>query len=243
MPRLHQIIAIEDDLKNKTGSAIAALERDAQKPDLFNGLIRTYRPKDENGETRPPESKKVQLDARKEIEKFAKAKSELINLTATKDFANMEARGDVEVDGDVILADVPVTHLLFLSKQFEAFRGFVSQLPVLDEAEDWKDDPSTGQYRTEVTTRQSTKKIQKPVVAYEATKEHPAQVAMVPEDIVEGYWDQTKLSAALRAPDKDALIAKIDALINAIKLARGKANEVDAPRQKIADTLFEFVLA
>lgn len=242
MPRLHQIIAIEEDLKNKTGGAVAALEREAAKPESFNGLSRTYRPKDESGEPLPPEHKKVQLDARKEIEKFVKAKSELIDLTATKDFANMEARGDVEIDGQVILADVPVTNLLFLSKQLEQFRGFVEKLPVLDEAEDWKEDPSTGQWRTEITTRHRTEKVIDFKTVAEATKEHPAQVAQIAKDVTVGYWDQTKLSAALPVPEKEALIAKIESLISAVKLARGKANEVDAPRQKIASTLFEYVL-
>lgn len=242
MPKLHQIIAIEEDQKNKTGSAVAALEREAAKPDTFNGLTRTYRPKDETGEPLPPEHKKVQADARKEIDKYVKAKSDLIDLTATKDYANMEARADIEIDGEVLLADVPVTNLLFLSKQLEQFRGYVEKLPVLDEAEDWKQDPSTGQWRTEITTRHRTEKVVDFKTVAEATKEHPAQIAQLAKDVTVGYWDQTKLSAALPVPEKEALIAKVEALLNAVKLARGKANEVDAPRQKIASTLFEYVL-
>lgn len=242
MPKLHQIIAVEEDAKNKAGSVVAALERDAQKPDSFNGLSRVYRPKDDNGEPLPPEHKKVQLDARKEIDKFIAAKSELIDTTATKDFANMNARADVELDGNVLLADVPVTQLLFLAKQLEAFRSFIDKLPVLDEAEDWKEDPSTGQFRTDVVTRNRTEKIQEFKIVAEATDKHPAQVAQLVKDTTVGYWDQTKLSAALPVPRKEALVARIEALIGAVKLARGKANEVDAPRQKIAGTLFEFVL-
>lgn len=242
MPKLHQIIAIEEDQKNKTGSAVAALERETQKPESFNGLARSYRPKDESGEPLPPEHKRVQLDATKEIEKFIKAKSDLIDLTATKDYANMEARADVEVDGEVVLADVPVTQLLFLSKQLEQFRGYIEKLPVLDESEDWKEDPSTGQWRTEVTTRHRTEKVIDFKTVAEATKEHPAQIAQLAKDVTIGYWDQTKLSAALPVPEKDALITRIETLIAAVKLARGKANEVDAPRQKIASTLFQYVL-
>ncbi|HTG95728.1 MAG TPA: hypothetical protein VL866_24215 [Pyrinomonadaceae bacterium] len=242
MPKLHQIIAIEEDAKNKIGSVTAMLEREALKPDSFNGLARTYRPKDEGGEPLPPEHKRVQLDARKEIDKFIKAKTELIDLTATKDWANMEARADVEVNGQVILIAVPVTHLLFLSKQLDHFRNYVEKLPTLDESEEWKVDPSTGQWRTDITTRHRTEKIVDFKTVSEATKEHPAQVAQLTKDVTVGYWDQTKLSAALPVPQKEELITKIEELLSAVKLARGKANEVEAPRQKIADTLFEYVL-
>lgn len=108
MAKLHQIIAIEEDQKNKTGSVIAALDREAAQPDNFNGLTRVYRPKDDSpgAETLPAETKRVQYDTLKEIEKFVKAKSPLIDLTATKDRANMDARADVEVDGNVLIADV-----------------------------------------------------------------------------------------------------------------------------------------
>lgn len=242
MPKLHQIIAIEEDQKNKTGSVIAQLEREAQKTESFTGLTRTYRPKEDGGEQLPPEHKRVQLDARKEIEKYIKAKSELFDVIATKDYANMNARADVEIDGQVLLTGVPVTNLLFISKQLEQFRTYVEKLPVLDEAEDWKEDPSTGQYRTEVTTRHRTEKVIDFKTVAEATKEHPAQIAQIAKDVTVGYWDQTKLAAALPAPEKEKLIAKIDELLSAVKLARGKANEVEAPRQKIASTLFEYVL-
>lgn len=242
MPKLHQIIAIEEDQKNKTGSAVAALEREAAKPDSFNGLSRTYRSKDEGGEQLPAEHKKVQLDARKEIDKFVKAKSELFDIIATKDSANMNARADIEIDGNVILAAVPVTNLLFISKQLEQFRTFVEKLPVLDEAEDWKQDEATGQWRTEELVRNRTEKVIDFKTVSEATKEHPAQIAQIAKDVTVGYWAQTKLSAALPVPEKEQLIARIDELLSAVKLARGKANEVEAPRQKIASTLFEFVL-
>lgn len=242
MPKLHQIIAIEEDQKNKTGSAVAALEREAQKPDSFNGLTRTYEPKEDGGEKLPPESKKVQLDVHQEIDKYIKAKSSLIDLIATKDFANMNARADIEVNGGPLLVDVPVTHLLFLSKQLEQLRTFIEKLPVLDEAEDWKEDPSTGQWRTETTQRNRTEKVSEFKVVAEATKEHPAQVAQLHKDVTIGVWNQTKLSAALPVPEKQKLIGKIDELLDAVKLARGQANEVEAPRQKIASTLFEFVL-
>ena len=242
MPKLHQIIAIEEDLKNKTGAAVAVLEREVSQADNFNGLSRVYRPKDENGEQLPAESKRVQHDALKQIEKFVAAKSELVDLTATKDHANMGAYGSVEIDGKTLIENVPVTHLMFLAKQLEQFKSFVEKLPVLDTAEEWKSDPSTGHWRTDVTTRHRTEKLQEFKLITEATDKHPAQVAQLSKDVTIGYWDQTKLSAALPAFWKAALIKRIDDLIVAVKLARGRANEVDAVRQHIAEDLFTYLL-
>ncbi|MFC9975393.1 hypothetical protein ACFVH6_31335 [Spirillospora sp. NPDC127200] len=63
MARLNQIIAVEKGVKSRTQREPTDAYHGLQKPALPSGLSRTYRPRDEGGETLPPESTKVQLKA------------------------------------------------------------------------------------------------------------------------------------------------------------------------------------
>ncbi|WP_443732109.1 DUF7873 family protein [Streptantibioticus silvisoli] len=67
----------------------------------------------------------------------------------TKERANRAARADVTVEGRTILADVPVTWLLFLEKRLTDLRTFVKKPPVLDAAGSWSPDPSTDRTRAD----------------------------------------------------------------------------------------------
>jgi hypothetical protein len=61
--KLNQIVAIEKGVKSRVYGEITEMHKAAQKPDLFNGFVKTYRKKDEEGEDYPQERKKVQLEA------------------------------------------------------------------------------------------------------------------------------------------------------------------------------------
>ena len=61
MPKLNQIIAIEKGVKSRVYGEITEMHKSSQKPELFNGFVKTYRKKDEDSEDYPPERKKAQL--------------------------------------------------------------------------------------------------------------------------------------------------------------------------------------
>ena len=103
MPRLNQIIAIEKGVKSRVYSRLTALHKIAQKIDPYNGFAKNFRRRDEEGEDYPPERKKVQLIARDLLREVARLQTELFDVTATKDWANCEARADVVVDGQVLI--------------------------------------------------------------------------------------------------------------------------------------------
>ncbi|MCC3417836.1 MAG: hypothetical protein JGK28_07675, partial [Microcoleus sp. PH2017_07_MST_O_A] len=63
MARLNQIIAIEKGIKSRSIQELAEAQKSLQKPAVLSGISRTYRPKDEEGEQLPPESKKVEVKA------------------------------------------------------------------------------------------------------------------------------------------------------------------------------------
>ena len=232
MAKLNQIIAIEKGIKSSAYGALTELNKAAQKPDLFNGFSKTYRKKDEDGEELPPEGKRVQYTSGEVLRAAERALTDLVDVTARKDWTNCVAKADVVVDGKTLIASAPVSFLLFMEKQLTDLRTLVGNLPVLDVAEDWRSDPNSGLYRTEPTETHRTKKMQKPIVLYAATTEHPAQTQLITEDVIAGWWVLTRQSGAMPKPEKQKLQDRIDKLIQAIKQAREAANmfdETDAP--------------
>jgi hypothetical protein len=205
--------------------------------------VKTYRKKDEEGEDYPQERKKVQMEAEAVLTQAAKLLTEIMDVTAAKDFANCHAAADVVVDGQVLVQNAPATYLLFLEKQLSDLHTFVEKMPTLDETDDWNRDENSGLFKTSAIPTQRTKKVQKPLVLYPATTEHPAQTQMITEDIVVGYWDTVKQSGALPVPRKQTLLERIEKLSQAVKFAREQANSVEAEAKKVGGTLFAYLLS
>ena len=242
MPKLNQIVAVEKSVKSRVYGEVTEMHKASQKPELFSGFVKTYRKKDEEGEDYPPERKKVQQNAEAMLTQVATQLAELFNVTATKDYGNCHAFADVVVDGTTLIEKAPVPFLLFLEKQITDLHTFVEKLPSLDEADDWTRDENSGLFKTVPIATQRTKKLQRPVVLYEATKEHPAQTQLISEDVVVGYWDTVKHSGALPLPRKQELLERIEKLAKAVKYAREQANAAEVQNQEIGRRLFDYLL-
>jgi hypothetical protein len=242
MDKLNQIIAIEKGVKSRVYSTVTELNKISQKPDLFNGFIKSYRKRDEEGEDYPQERKKVQIKAEESLEHVSKALAELFDISATKDWTNCYAFADVIVNGEKLIENAPTPFLLFLEKQINDIRTFVENLPVLDESEDWNKDDNSGLYKTNPTPTHKTKKVQRPIVLAEATKEHPAQTQLITEDITVGYWDTVKHSGSLPAPRKKQILQKIEELSKGVKYAREQANNTEVKKQQIGSKIFKYLL-
>lgn len=241
--KLNQVVAIEKGVKSRVYGEISEMHKSSQKPDLFNGFVKTYRKKDEEGEDYPQERKKVQFEAATVLTQVGKLLTEIMDITATKDFANCQASADVVVDGQTLLQAAPATYLLFLEKQLSDLHTFVEKLPALDETDDWNRDENSGLFKTAAIPTQRTKKVQKPLVLYPATVEHPAQTQMITEDVVVGYWDTVKQSGALPVPRKQVLLERIEKLSQAVKFAREQANSVEAAEKNVGGTLMAYLLS
>lgn len=243
MQKLNQVIAVSKSVKTRVNKTVDEIYKQVQKPALFDGFSKTYQPLDEDGDVFPPEQRRVQMVAKDVIAQIADAMGELFDVEATKDNANCNAKSDVMVDGEVVLKQVPVTHLLFLEKQLTDFHTIVGKIPALDSADDWRMDSSSSLYRTEPSKTTKTKKVPKPIVLYPATPEHPAQTQMVAEDINIGHWENTKFSGAMPEPQKKALLSRIEKLRTAVKYAREAANSVDAAPLLEGSKVFSWLLA
>lgn len=237
MTKLNQVIAVEKGIKQKNNDVGSELYKALQKPALFNGLNKKYKPMEENGEKFAPESVKVQMNVANVLKENSRVLTELMDITATKDFANCAAKANVVVDGVTIVSDAPATYLLFLEKQLTDLHTMINTLPVLDSAEDWTLDENAGLYKTDATETIKTKKVQKSLVLLAPTDKHPGQAQLITDDQTVGHWETVKMSGAMPAPDKAALVEKIEKLQKAVKFAREEANTTEAAPVKVGDKL------
>ncbi|MEU6441456.1 hypothetical protein [Streptomyces sp. NPDC047046] len=242
MPKLNQIIAVEKGVKAKSAQELGRAHQELQKPALLAGLSRTYQPKDEEGEQLPPESTRVQVKAEDLLKAASASLTRLFDVTATKDWANLDARADVVVDGRTLLAAVPVPYLLFLEKQLTALDGFLRRLPVLDAAETWAQDPSTDTWRTDPVRTVRTRKVPRNHVKAEATEHHPAQVEVYYEDIPVGYWTTVKFSGALPARRVNELLDRAERLLQAVRFAREEANAAEVEDRHAGAAVLGYLL-
>jgi hypothetical protein len=241
MAKLNQIIAVQAGKKTQAKETITEAYHKLKKPELLNGIVRTYQPKDEGGEPQPDERKQVQLKVNETIRTVARDLSEMFDVVATQDWANCQARADVVLEGRTLLHKVPVTHLLFLEKQLVDLRTFIDALPVLDTAEEWEYKPETDCYVSRQSRSNRTKKVPRNHIKYEATKEHPAQVEMYMEDVWVGTWTTTKFSGAIPQATKNTMLERVRKLLDAVKAAREEANGLEVQPQKVGSTLLSYV--
>lgn len=243
MTKLNQIIAIEGGLKNTSKRDLGDAYHKIQRTTGLNGISRTYKPKDEEGDQLPSESTLVQTRVEEVLTEVSDSLTRLFDVTLTKETANGSAKADVTVDGKVIVKDAPVTYLLFLEKQLVDLKTFVAALPTLDPAEVWNQNAATGDWATDVSQTVKTKKIPKNWEKSPATDKHPAQVEIFHEDVVVGTWSTTKFSGALPRERRNALLTRVDDLLTAVKFAREDANSTAVTDVATGKKVFDFLFS
>lgn len=241
MTKLNQIIAVEKGIKAATHGSFTEAHRQLQKTALLGGISRTYQPVDDEGEQLPPESTKVQVDAESVLAEVATALTKLFDVTATKDWANTDAKADIVVDGATLVSGAPVPYLLFLEKQLTDLHTFVTKLPVLDGAEHWERDHATDSWRTQAVETTRTRKIPRNHVKAEATPQHPAQVEVYFEDKIVGRWSTVKYSGALPQGRVNQILGRLEKLRHAVMFAREQANNTDVSQQHVGEAVFGYL--
>jgi hypothetical protein len=239
--KLNQIIAIEKGVKSTAEAAFTFAHRELGKTEPLSGIARSYTPRQEDGIQLPSETKLPQVRANGAIDTVTRNLTRLFDVTATKDTANRFATADVIVDGVTVLADVPVTTLLFLERKLTDLHTFIVKLPVLDPAERWTYNGDVGAYASEPSQTIRSKKVMKNWVRAEATEKHPAQVDVYNEDVPEGVWTTVKYSGALPADRVAALLARVQKLTEAVKQAREVANGIEVTDSHIGVPFFAYL--
>lgn len=239
--KLNQILAIEKSVKSNSYERLTDSHRLMQKGQLFSGISRSYLPIEEDGQSLPPESTLVQQRAKNIIADVVEDLNEYLDVVATKDYANCNAKADVEVDGQVLFEEAPVSYLLFLEKQLQDYKSFVKKMPVLDPSEEWHFDDNQNCYATSPVETSRTKKIPRNHVKAEATEHHPAQVEVYHEDKVVGLWKTMKYSGALSVKDRTNMLSRVEKVLKAVKQARERANSQEIERLHVADTMLNYI--
>ena len=246
MPKLNQIIAIEKGEKDRAFGTVRDIDHKLQRRELLQGLARTYQPRDEEGERLPPESVQVQVNAADLLDDTADALTRLFDVTATKEWANTEARADVVVNGRPLLTAVPVTYLLFLERQLTDVRTMIGRLPTLPAGVEWHYDEALGVWASEPVETHRTKKMPRNHVKWEppdSSFKQPAQVEMYHEDVVAGYWTKIDYSGALATDRVRELQERVDTLLRAVRFAREQANSTEVNNVEVGRTVFDYLFA
>lgn len=243
MAKLNQIVALVAGKKTRLEKEYGDLNKTLQKHDLFNGLSRTYRSIEDNGEKLPAETKNIVKTVDEIINEACTRLVDIFDAVATQETGNCSAKANIVVNGTTILSNVPVTVLLYLEKQLNDLNTFVSNIPTLDASEQWRQDSSTGHFVTEPVDTHRTKKVQKPIVLYDATDKHPAQTQLITEDILVGYWTAKKISTAMPMVKKVEITRRIQELSDAVKVAREKANDLEVSQVNIGKQVLDYVFA
>lgn len=248
MARLNQIIAVEKGIKNRVAERLTEVYKTFQKPDLFSGHVKTYTPRDEDPQSKfseklPDDRRNVQQNVTKLLAQVRESHSELLDISFARDVANCSAKASITVDGQVLLADVPVTYLLWLEKQLNDLHSEIKKVPTLDSAEKWSYDGDQGLYATQPTEQARTKKETMPLVLHPGTKEHPPQVKEITEDVRAGTWRTIKYSASIPVDRREEMLSRVEKLQRAVKQAREEANGAEVTKTpSVGDKIFGFVL-
>lgn len=244
MTKLNQVVAVEKQTKEKVNKQTAPLFHIVKDGKFFAGLSKTYEPIDVDGEQLPEDSTRVQNTVPEILSAFADPSVKMLDAQLTKETANTEAFADVEVNGAVLIEGAPVSFLLQFEKYLsQEVRGLIVGLPTLDPAQDWEtsDSERAGIFETAQVRRHRTKKVERPIVLYDATDKHPAQTQMITTDELVGYWNEKRFSGAVSAQRKQQLLDRVDDLIAAVKYARESANNRDVENATIGAEIFGYL--
>jgi hypothetical protein len=243
MPKQHQILAIEGTIRAQTAKDLTAAHHGLKKEGMLSGQFREYQPLRDDGIKLPTERTSLQVRVPEVIRQTQAIMEKQFDIVACRDWANCNAYADVTMpDGTVILTKAPAPYLLWLEKQVTDLHTFVSALPTLPADTEWEWDANQNCWRNkhEIKTAR-TEKIEESLVLLAPTKEHPGQATKVVKDVISGYWTTHKYSGALPIPVVKEMKDRAEELLASVKLAREKANQVEAPDQKVGAKLLAHI--
>lgn len=252
-PRLHELLAVEQELKGAADKARnMTMEQFTKAKALFYGQRRTFRPfavdearGEQPGERLEAETRLVQT-VPEALEQVTAAFQEAVDVSYQIDRANTRAVADLVVDGQVIAQQVPATFLLQLEKRVRSLRDVLEASPTFDPVRLWVLDAGADKrhvFRAEPVTTLRKQRVRKYNVMVEATKEHPAQVDVVEIEDAVGEIRTYEWSGMLSPATKTTLLTRVDNLLRAIKEARSRANNVEIdPEDRVGRALAEFIL-
>lgn len=247
MPKLHELLAIERDLKAQAEKCRTDLALTFQKKEHhFTARIVSFKPYGEGEAEKVEEQLDLQTTVPDELKWVSEFIIKALDVSYQVAEANTTARADVVLeDGTVLLKDMPTSGLLDLEKRMEELRIFVATIPTLDPVKGFRPDPDKGAavFKAREVAVVRTKKVTKFHSVAKATDKHPEQIKEVVEDTPIGDIVKLEWSGMVTVAVKGEMLNKVEILARAVKRARSRANDVELPKAgvKIGATLINYV--
>ena len=248
--KLCEVIAVESDLEKKHKKNMDELKNSFKNHQArYIGFEKRYKPFDEEEAAHEGSTEHKAMDAtvHEDLDRMFTAFVDYIDAVAQKEATNQIAKGDIVIDGKVIvgLEHLPATFLLGLESRLRPINEIFDAIPTTPPSQEWEKDDQIGQgvlRRKHDEESFRTRKEPKSTVLYEATKEHPAQIEKWNENVnigkyITSYW------CGLKTPkEKYEFIDRIKKLIKAAKEARSRANTTNVVDIHPADRIVKYLL-
>lgn len=245
MNKLYEVLAVEQDRKQKANVELGRTRKTFEnQAELFDGLTKRYIPLEENAERIPDENKEMVMTVEEALGLALATFAKGARATLQKEETNASGTATAElVVGEQSFGKFSATTLLAIEGQLAKLRELYQALPVLDPARRWEMDEQLGYYVTQPEVKFRSIKRPKVVVKYEATKEHPAQTELLNLDIQVGRYETVYTSGKLTRSRKQDLLARISELLEAVRVARAKANTAEVVKVSVVEELLEYINA
>lgn len=245
MPKLHEILAVEQDAEG-TARRLTDEARDtfSKKTDHFLGIVQTLNYFDEDRQREnSTEEKEMVTTVQQKLDFLRPHLVRSLDLAATKEATNQEARADVVVNGETLITDAPAPLLLNLERRLGQLRELYAAIPTLQPGIHWELDPSQGPhvYRSREVERFRTEKVLMHKVLVEPTEHHPAQVEKWNVDRPVATIHQTTWSGMITPAEKAGYLTRLDRLLAAVKKARQRANRQDVNKFEVGGVIFDYL--
>jgi len=245
--KLHELLAVEGDLdgifKKITQETLVTFTK---KESYFLGRIKELKLFNAEAEVTAPEVQAMVTTVPERLYYQAKHIIRFLDAVLQKEATNQIAAAPLVVDSVTISESVPATFLLGMESKLKHIRAIYDAIPTLAPQTDWVKDPDKGKgvYKDKNPDETfKSIKVTEPVVLYEATKEHPAQVKEGVKTVDVGKYKTQNWSGMLTSARKAQLIERIDKLLRAVKKARQKANRAEVVKGNIGKAMFEYIHA
>lgn len=230
MAKLHELLAVDSNLKVQADKTRTELRNTFEKKrHLFAEKKIVTTPMTEGAQQTTEVQSEIQTTVAKELDWISGHIAKALDVTYQIGVANQSAKADVVLeDGTVLLKDVPATVLLDLEKRVKEMMDLIQTIPTLDPAKGFVEDSARGKgyFRARDISKTRTQKVQKPLVLYPATPEHPAQTQLVSVDEPVARLDEQEWSSCITVAAKGDLYDNAEAVLRAVKKARSRANDI-----------------
>lgn len=246
--RLHELLAIEKNHQTQFNTLIQDTQNKFGRDHYFKGWVKSLKmiqdsPENEAIEKAGSETKDVVTTVGETLDYLFDHWARYEDTQIRKNITNQKATTNLPI-GDTVIDDVPVDELMGLETRLTKIREIFQQIPTLDASREWqKSTVREGVWiasRPDVTTK--TERVITPVVLYEATKEHPAQIDKVSKDEVVGSFTTVSFSGAITSLQKATALKRIDDLLGETKKARMRANMKEVVNASIGSVLAKYLL-